>query len=161
MLVRNFCTFLLLLSTFSSFAARNDDEVDLSNIEKSLQGIKESQQQSQDSMHYVRTMNGSQYVPEPKSSRDKPAYSYFSLESYDIYGSQGGKRMVQATITNHSGGGVALKPNQIKAYYGNGYYVSPSRIEQDGHFSQDETQSVTLYFGETKKSILGLLTRSY
>ncbi|GLT20057.1 hypothetical protein GCM10007938_38400 [Vibrio zhanjiangensis] len=161
MLARTLCSLLILLSSFSSVAALNDKKQYLNNIEDSLQGIQESQQKTQDSMHYVRTMDGSQYVPEPKSRNDKPAYSYFSLESYDIYSSQGGKRMVQATITNNSGGGVSLKPSQIKAYFGNDQYVSPSRIEQDGSFAQGETKSVILYFGETSESILGLLTRSY
>ncbi|CAM3818123.1 hypothetical protein [Vibrio aquimaris] len=161
MMVRNLCALVLLLSSFTSLAAWNNDKVDLSNIEDSLEGIKESQQKSQDSMHYVRTIDGSQYVPEPKSSRDRPAYSYFSLESYDIYSSQGGKRMVQATITNHSGSGVSLKPSQIKAYFGNEQYASPTRIVQDGSFAQEETKSITLYFGESSESILGLLTRSY
>ncbi|MBU2896191.1 hypothetical protein [Vibrio hepatarius] len=161
MLLRNLCILVLLFSSFSSFAIRNDDKVDLSNIEKSLQDLQESQQQSQDSMHYVRSMDGSQYVPEPKSSRDNPAYSYFILESYEIYSSQSGKRMVQATVTNHSGGGVILKPSQIKAFFGNDKYISPTRIDQDGRFAQDETKSVTLYFGKTNESILGLMTRSY
>ncbi|MCG9595871.1 hypothetical protein L1D15_03950 [Vibrio sp. Isolate25] len=39
--------------------------------------------------------------------------------------------------------------------------LTPTKIEQDGSFAQGKTKSVTLYFGETDASILGLITRSY
>ncbi|MCC2522048.1 hypothetical protein [Vibrio coralliilyticus] len=154
MLARYLLMVIASIGSFSAYAADNGDDIVLGDIKNSIE-------KSQDTMHYVRTMDGSVYVPEPKQNRDKPAHSYFSLESYDIYSSQGGKRMVQAMVTNNSGGGITLKPKQIKAYFGNEHYVSPTRIDQDGSFAQGETKSVTLYFGETDASILGLLTRAY
>lgn len=154
MLARYLLMTLISVSAVSAHAADGEDKWGLGDIKNSIE-------KSQDTMHYVRTIDGSAYVPEPKHNRDKPSHSYFSLESYDIYSSQGGKRMIQAVVTNNSGGGITLKPNQIKAYFGNDQYVSPSRIEQDGSFAQGETKSVTLYFGETDASILGLLTRAY
>ena len=140
------------LMSLSSYASIDDSD---------LNDIKNSIEKSQDTMHYVRTVSGSVPVPMPKHNEDKPAYSYYEIVSYDIYSSQGGKRMIQAVITNHSGGGITLKPKQIKAYFSNNQYVEPTRIEQKGKFAQGETKSVTLYFGETDASIIGLLTRSY
>ena len=154
MFARYLLMLLVSVGATSAQAVDSEDKWELGDIKNSIE-------KSQDTMHYVRTVNGSAYVPEPKHNRDKPSHSYFSLESYDIYNSQGGKRMVQAMVTNNSGGGITLKPNQIKAYFGNDHYVSPSKIEQDGSFAQGETKSVTLYFGETDASILGLITRAY
>ncbi|CAM2946040.1 MULTISPECIES: hypothetical protein [Vibrio] len=154
MFARYLLMLLVSVGATSAQAVDSEDKWELGDIKNSIE-------KSQDTMHYVRTVNGSAYVPEPKHNRDKPSHSYFSLESYDIYNSQGGKRMVQAMVTNNSGGGITLKPNQIKAYFGNDHYVSPSKIDQDGSFAQGETKSVTLYFGETDASILGLLTRAY
>ncbi|KJY86559.1 hypothetical protein [Vibrio neptunius] len=154
MFARYLLMLLVSVGATSAQAVDSEDKWELGDIKNSIE-------KSQDTMHYVRTVNGSAYVPEPKHNRDKPSHSYFSLESYDIYNSQGGKRMVQAMVTNNSGGGITLKPNQIKAYFGNDHYVSPSKIDQDGSFAQGETKSVTLYFGETDASILGLITRAY
>ncbi|NRB67749.1 MAG: hypothetical protein HRU48_10310 [Vibrio sp.] len=154
MFARYLLMLLVSVGATSAQAVDSEDKWELGDIKNSIE-------KSQDTMHYVRTVNGSAYVPEPKHNRDKPSHSYFSLESYDIYNSQGGKRMVQAMVTNNSGGGITLKPNQIKAYFGNDHYVSPSKIEQDDSFAQGETKSVTLYFGETDASILGLITRAY
>ena len=154
MFARYLLMLLVSVGATSAQAVDSEDKWELGDIKNSIE-------KSQDTMHYVRTVNGSAYVPEPKHNRDKPSHSYFSLESYDIYNSQGGKRMVQAMVTNNSGGGITLKPNQIKAYFGNDHYVSPSKIAQDGSFAQGETKSVTLYFGETDASILGLITRAY
>ncbi|MDN3611381.1 hypothetical protein ACODM8_16595 [Vibrio ostreicida] len=161
MLIRYLIVSLLALSSCFVSAFERQQDGDLDGIRSDLGTLKQSIEQSQSSMQYERTIDGSAYVPEPEHSRDKPAYSYFTIESYDIYTSESGRRMIQALITNHSGGGVELKANQIKAFFGKGKYQSPTRIEQEGRFAQDETQSVTLYFGESKASILGLITRSY
>jgi len=157
---KHYVTILMLLCAFSTSAsAENKDDID--NIKNKIGDIQDSISQSQDTMQFVRSVSGSTFVPEPKHSKDMPSYSYFTIESYDIFSSPSGKRMIQAVITNNSGGGIQLKTSQIKAYFGGQVYLSPSSIEQNDKFAQGETKSVTLYFDENSASILGLMTRNY
>ena len=157
---KNYVTILMLLCAFSTSAsAENKDDID--NIKNKIGDIQDSISQSQDTMQFVRSVSGSTFVPEPKHSKDMPSYSYFTIDSYDIFSSPSGKRMIQAVITNNSGGGIQLKTSQIKAYFGGQVYLSPSSIEQNDKFAQGETKSVTLHFDENSASILGLMTRNY
>ncbi|MGU3812786.1 hypothetical protein [Vibrio diabolicus] len=100
-------------------------------------------------------------TPSPKYSVDKPKHSYFTVDSFDVYSSLNGMRRVHALIRNESGSGVSFKPEHVKAYLGNGTYVSPTKVFQDGPFYQGETKLVTLDFGKQQFPILGLVTRSY
>ncbi|EDP58015.1 hypothetical protein [Vibrio sp. AND4] len=160
MLNKNYVAALILLCAFSSnVSAKNNGHIN--NIKNKLGDIQESISQSQDTMQFERNVSGSTFVPEPEHSSDMPSYSYFVIESYDIFRSPSGKSMIQAVVTNNSGGGIELKPSQIKAYFGGQEYLSPSSIEQGGKFAQGETKSVTLHFDENSASILGLMTRNY
>ncbi len=151
---------LLVIASLVSFSSHALNFHDKAHNDE-FNDIKQSIEQAQNSLHYERTINGTGHVPMPKDNSDKPARSYFEVVSYDIYTSQSGKRVIQAIVTNHSGGGIVLKPQQIKAYLSNSTYVEPVRIKQEGRFAQNETKSVTLYFKDTDASILGLVLRSY
>lgn len=110
---KNYVTTLMLLCAFASSAsAESKDDID--NIKNKIGDIQDSLSQSQDTMQFVRSVSGSTFVPEPKHSKDMPSYSYFTIESYDIFSSPSGKRMIQAVITNNSGGGIKLKTSQTK-----------------------------------------------
>lgn len=100
-------------------------------------------------------------TPSPKYSADKPKHSYFTVDSFDVYSSLSGMRRVHALVRNESGSGVSFKPEHVKAYLGNGTYVSPTKVFQDGPFYQGETKLVTLDFGKQQFPILGLVTRPY
>lgn len=149
---------VVLMGSVSVHAEVADNIEDIKNT---IDGIQDSISQSQDTMQFVRSVTSPLKTPQPKHTKDRPAHSYFTIESYNIYSSAAGKRMVQAVITNHSGSGVRLKPEQIKAYFGGQRFISPLSIEQDGTFAQGETKSVTLHFGTNNASVIGLITRSY
>ncbi|KPA51170.1 hypothetical protein [Photobacterium lucens] len=148
---------LASLLSFSSHALNFHDK----DPNDELKDIKQSIEQAQNTLNYERTVNGAGHAPMPKGNSEKPSRSYFEIVSYDIYTSQSGKRVIQAMVTNHSGGGILLKPQQIKAFLSDNTYVEPVRIEQEGRFTQDETKAVTLHFADTQASILGLVLRSY
>ena len=82
-------------------------------------------------------------TPAPKYSIDKPKHSYFTVDSFDVYSSLSGMRRVHALVRNESGSGVFLKPEHVKAYLGDGTYVSPTKVYQDGPFYQGETKLIT------------------
>ncbi|WP_261905904.1 hypothetical protein [Vibrio alginolyticus] len=143
----------LLLSS-PSYAYQKEINID------DLNEVKESIEKRQNVMSFERSGVGND-IPIPQESKDMPKRSYFSIIKYDIYSNLNGRSTINAIILNNSGGGIKIKPENIKAYLSDGRYISPVSIEQKGRFSQGEQKVVILNFGEMEESIIGLMTRSY
>jgi len=84
----------------------------------------------------------------------KPKSSDFEINNYVLMSSEEGERWAVITLTNLSSGNRTLVHEHLLALFANGERRSP--LEYKLGFAGNETQSVTVSFGESKFPILSI-----
>ena len=92
----------------------------------------------------------------PNDENIKPRSSAFKLINYVVMSNEKGERLAVITITNSSTGSRILQAGHVMALFANGKRESPKEFKLN--FKGEETQSITVSFGENKYPILSLYT---
>jgi len=125
---------IILLFACLGLAAKNDvltlDRVDVSNIKFAFE-------------------NDSNVYPDE---------SDFAIDHFVLMSNTNGERWGILTITNQSSGRRELQAKHIMALFADGSRYTPVNFKQP--FNGNETQSITLNFGENKFPILSVYTRN-
>lgn len=87
-----------------------------------------------------------------------PDESEFAIDHFVLMSNDNGERWGILTITNQSSGRRELQAKHIMALFADGSRYSPVNFKQP--FNGNETQSITLNFGENKFPILSVYTRN-
>jgi hypothetical protein len=87
-----------------------------------------------------------------------PDESDFAIDHFVLMSNTNGERWGILTITNQSSGRREFKAKHIMALFADGSRYSPINFQQP--FNGNETQSITLNFGENKFPILSVYTRN-
>ena len=90
----------------------------------------------------------------PNDDNAKPKSSDFELVNYVAMSNLIGERWAVLTLTNTSSGNRTLEQQQIMALFADGSKGYPSALKLN--FSGQETQSITVSFGENKFPILSV-----
>ena len=90
----------------------------------------------------------------PNDKDIKPKKSDFKIINYVLMSNELGERWSVITLTNLSSGNRMLEQQQLMALFANGKRRSPLAYKLN--FAGDETQSITVSFGESKFPILAL-----
>ena len=92
----------------------------------------------------------------PNDSNVRPKQSEFEILHYAVMSNEKGERWSAITLVNTSSGTRQLEPEHMMALFADGSRISPrSKIL---NFKGNETQSVTVSFGEHKFPILAIYT---
>lgn len=92
----------------------------------------------------------------PNDRSIKPKYSDFELVNYVVMSNNLGERWAVVTVKNISTGGRSFENGHLMALFANGIRKSPLAFKIS--FDGNETQSVTVSFGENKFPILSIST---
>jgi len=90
----------------------------------------------------------------PNDKDIKAKSSDFKLVNYVIMSNEIGERWAVLTLTNTSSGNRMLEQNHLLALFADGERKSP--LELKLNFEGNETQSITVSFGESKFPILSI-----
>ena len=130
----NYAVLILLLISSFSLAANNDvlslDRVDVGQVKFAFE-------------------NDSNIYPDE---------SEFNIDHFVLMSNDNGERWGILTITNQSSGRRELQAKHIMALFADGSRYFPINFKQP--FNGNETQSITLNFGENKFPILSVYTRN-
>lgn len=92
----------------------------------------------------------------PNDKNTKAKLSDFELVNYVVMSNLLGERWAVITLTNTSSGNRILEHNHLLALFADGSRHSPSELKLN--FEGNETQSITVSFGENKFPILSIMT---
>ena len=87
---------------------------------------------------------------------EKPQVSDFQLVNYVAMSNEVGERWAVVTVRNSSSGGRAFENQHLMAVFADGVRKSPSEFKIN--FKGNETQTLTVSFGENKFPILSIST---
>lgn len=93
----------------------------------------------------------------PNNKNIRAKASDFLLDNYVIMSNELGDRWAVLTLTNTSNGRRILEQDHVLALFANGDRANP--IEFRLNFDGNETQSITVAFGENKFPLLSISTR--
>jgi len=94
----------------------------------------------------------------PNDENLKPKTGDFKVVNYVLMGSEAGERWSVVTLTNTSSGNRMFDQDQLMALFADGIRQNP--LEYRLHFKGNETQSITVSFGNHKFPILSIYTSS-
>jgi hypothetical protein len=92
----------------------------------------------------------------PNDMGEKPQVSDFQLVNYVAMSSEVGERWAVVTVRNSSSGGRSFENQHLMAVFADGVRKSPSEFKIN--FKGNETQTLTVSFGENKFPILSIST---
>lgn len=92
----------------------------------------------------------------PNDHNIKPKESDFEVLNYVLMSNETGERWSIVTLRNTSSGSRTFEQHHLMALSANGNRWSPS--EHKLNFEGNETQSITVFFGEHKFPILNVYT---
>jgi len=90
----------------------------------------------------------------PNDQNIKPKESDFNIINYVLMSNETGERWSVITLTNSSTGARSLEQDHLMALFADGSRISP--LEYKLNFKGNETQSITVSFGEHKFPILSI-----
>ncbi|MGL1956798.1 MAG: hypothetical protein OCD00_05715 [Colwellia sp.] len=94
----------------------------------------------------------------PNDRGIKPKSSDFELVNYVVMSNEEGERWAVITVRNSSTGGRSFENGHLMALFANGIRKPP--LEFKINFEGNETQSITVSFGENKFPILSIITET-
>ena len=103
-----------------------------------------------------RVVSNSLELAFPNDKNIKPQSSDFILFNYVVMSNNMGERWAVITLTNSTSGSRTLKNVHLMALFANGKRKSP--LDFTLNFEGNETQSITVLFGENKFPILSIFT---
>jgi hypothetical protein len=92
----------------------------------------------------------------PNDKNIKPKASDFELINYVVMSNDLGERWAVITLSNTSSGSRILEQEHLIALFADGKRKSPPAFKVS--FKRQETQSITVSFGENKFPILSIIT---
>ena len=92
----------------------------------------------------------------PNDMGEKLQVSEFQLVNYVAMSSEVGERWAVVTVRNSSSGGRSFENQHLMAVFADGVRKSPSEFKIN--FKGNETQTLTVSFGENKFPILSIST---
>jgi hypothetical protein len=92
----------------------------------------------------------------PNDMGEKPQVSDFQLVNYVAMSNDVGERWAVVTVRNSSSGGRSFENEHLMAVFADGVRKSPSEFKIN--FKGNETQTLTVSFGENKFPILSIST---
>ncbi|WDE07444.1 hypothetical protein SG34_011450 [Thalassomonas viridans] len=101
-----------------------------------------------------RSLSNQLHLSFPNDRNIKPKESDFKIINYVLMSNEQGERWSVITLTNTSSGNRMLEHHHLMALFADGQRRSP--LEYKLHFEGNETQSITVSFGESKFPILNL-----
>ncbi|WDD97188.1 hypothetical protein [Thalassomonas actiniarum] len=101
-----------------------------------------------------RSLSNQLHLSFPNDRDIKPKESDFKIINYVLMSNERGERWSVITLTNTSSGNRMLEQHHLMALFADGKRRSP--LEYKLHFEGNETQSITVSFGESKFPILSL-----
>lgn len=90
----------------------------------------------------------------PNEQKITPKDSDFNVVNYVLMSNDEGQRWAVVTLKNTASGSRSFEQNQLLALFANGTRRAP--LEYKLNFEGDETQSITLSFGDDKFPILSI-----
>ena len=105
-----------------------------------------------------QTVLNSQVIEFPNPNNIRPEVSDFSVLHTVTMSDETGERWATVTLTNQAKGRRIIKSEHVMALFADGTRINPISVEKV--FKANETNSLTIYFGNSRFPILKVYTRS-
>ena len=105
-----------------------------------------------------RSVSKNLHLSFPNNNNITPKDSDFKIINYVLMSNQAGERWSVITMTNTSSGTRSLEHSHLMALFADGSRANPQAYKLN--FSGNQTQSITVSFGENKFPILSLYTNN-
>lgn len=105
-----------------------------------------------------RAISGQINMSFPNDENIKPKPNDFDLNNYVLMSNELGERWAVITMTNSSSGNRVLQQEHLLALFANGKRKSPKHLKLN--FEPNETQSITVSFGQSKFPILSISSKA-
>lgn len=107
-----------------------------------------------DVLNVDRSVSASMQLAFPNDSNIEPHRSDFAVLNYVLMSNDIGERFAVITLKNGASGNRGLEEKHLMALFADGTRRSPQTIKLN--FSGDETQSITVTFGQSQFPILAI-----